>query len=502
MGRSVATDGYAAILQTLADESAQLELEREQQQRRLDSIVGKLESMGIDADVSHLTQLLIQLYAERLTLTQHLSEANQDRQTLLNERQRLMESGSGDNEELERQLKHLTADHDQLLNSREELRREEQALQNRIEESDAERAGLQAKNKALQAELTARDDRQREIGRQVKELAEERTTCLKIRDQLMARVNASLADGADCDSETDVGNEIGELQASVQRLSEQREQLALELSDARTELSAARASFQERESDAADDTQEYRLNVPELFSGMLDDLRTPMTSISDYTDLLLAESIGILGAAQQQVLKMIAADISLLVDMIAEVQKVARLDAPRFSLEYGSVDLISIIEDVIEEASQSITDKGLMVELALGDQLPPLSADGASLKHILAQLVMNASIVSPAGSQITVTANVGRLQLPNGTDLINAIEISVCDKGGGISLADRQRVFARKYRANNRDIPGFGDSGVGMTVARAFARAHAGDLWITSEAGEGSEFHLALPMQLTAPIED
>ena len=51
-------------------------------------------------------------------------------------------------------------------------------------------------------------------------------------------------------------------------------------------------------------------------------------------------------------------------------------------------------------------------------------------------------------------------------------------------------------------IAGFGDVGVGMTVARAYARAQNGDLWISTESGEGSVFHLALPLQLDALIEE
>lgn len=502
MGRSVASDGYAGILQTLADESAQLELEREQQQRRLDSIMGRLETMGIDANVSHLTQLLIHLCAERTTFGQKLAEVNQDRDTLLTERKRFAETGRGDSEELERQLGHLSADHEQLLNSREELRREKQDLLTQIGEAQAETAGVQVRADELSAKLSATEERQKNIRRRLDNLAEERDNLIALRDQLTAKVNELLAAEADQAGRAALGEEIDELRASVQRLTAQREQLALDLSDARTELSVAQAELLGQRADDSDDTQEYRLHVPELFSSMLDDLRTPMTSISDYTDLLLAESIGILGAAQQQVLGMIAADINRLADIITEIQKVARLDGSRFALGYGNVDLISIIEAVIDEASADISEKSHMVELALGDQLPPISADGASLKHIVAQLIMNASAVSPAGSKIIVSANIGRLHLPNGNELVDAVEINVADKGGGISLDDIQRVFARKYRADNREIAGFGDVGVGMTVARAFARAHDGDLWISSEAGEGSVFHLALPLQLTAPIED
>ena len=108
MGRSVASEGYATILQTLADESAQLELERDQQQRRLESIRSRMDSLGIDADATHLTQLLIQLYAERKTYDPaNLAAANQDRLKLLDARQAADGIGRAEtNEDLERKLKH------------------------------------------------------------------------------------------------------------------------------------------------------------------------------------------------------------------------------------------------------------------------------------------------------------------------------------------------------------------------------------------------------------
>lgn len=502
MDRSTATDGYGGILQTMADESAQLELEREQQQRRLDSIESRLASLGLDANAPRLTQLLIQLYAERTAYTRQLSEVNENLDTLLTERQRFSDTSRGDSEDLERKLRNLSADHEQLLDSREQLRREKQDLLAQIDEARAETASIQVTAEQLATELAAQMEGQREIGRRLDDMAEERDNLLKLRDQLTAKVNETLADDSDHDRRADLDREVAELSASVQRLTVQREQLALELSDARTELSVAQAKLIGQDPDDVEDSRGNRLSVPALFFGMLDDLRTPMTSISDYTDLLLAESIGILGAAQQQVLAMIASDISRVAELISEIQKVAQLDGAQIGLEYGNIDLISIIEDVIEEESGDFTEKGHIVELALVDQLPPIAADGASLKHIVAQFIANASAVSPAGSKITVSANFGRFQLPNGFELIDAIEIKVADKGGGISLDDIQQVFARKYRTDNREIAGFGDVGVGMTVARAYARAQNGDLWISTEAGEGSVFHLALPMQMDASTEE
>ena len=155
----------------------------------------------------------------------------------------MLESGGGDNEKLERQLQRLTADHEQLLNSREELRREQQALQTRVDDVQGANAALQTQNAELQSQLDAGEARQKEIGRQVEALLEERDNLLAIRDQLTSKVNASLDGEQGIESRKELEGDIAELQASVKRLTDQREQLALELSDARNELATARESL-------------------------------------------------------------------------------------------------------------------------------------------------------------------------------------------------------------------------------------------------------------------
>ena len=501
MGKTAATDGFAAILQSLADESAQLELERDQQQRRLESITSKLESIGIDGGFTNTTQLLIQLYAERKTLSQHLAQMNQDRAMLVKERSKLIAAGGSDSEELERQLKHLSADHEQLLNTREEMRREQQELLTRIEESEAEKVSLHKQAKELDAALTAKAEGQEAFNRRISELVEERDNLLTLRDQLTAKVSATFAEGADPLAGPNAKDQLEELRATLIRLTEQREELALELSDVRAELESEREILPNLQTKIDETTVSNVSRRHDLLVGMLGDLQTPMTSVSDYTELLLAESIGILGAAQQQVLKMIAADIDQLVKMINDLQEAANLDTARFSLQHGDVDLVNLVEDVIQERSSQLSENELMVELSLDDHLPPVNVDVASLKHILTQLAVNACSVSPPGSRITISATATSLRLPGALEPVDAVEISVHDQGGGIAPADMHRVFARKYRKENPAIVGFSDTGVSMSIARAYARAFEGDLWVTNDAAGGSVFHLALPLQLAASVE-
>ena len=82
------------------------------------------------------------------------------------------------------------------------------------------------------------------------------------------------------------------------------------------------------------------------------------------------------------------------------------------------------------------------------------------------------------------------------------LHLQVKDSGGGIEPDDIERLFARRVQeSRTRRIKGYSDIGVGLTVSRAHARAHGGDVWITSESGDGSTIHLALPISPSSAAE-
>ena len=82
-------------------------------------------------------------------------------------------------------------------------------------------------------------------------------------------------------------------------------------------------------------------------------------------------------------------------------------------------------------------------------------------------------------------------------DAPDFVLISVTDCGGGIDPQDRQRVFNRMYRADNPLIQGLGETGVGMSIARALIEAHGGRIWVDSEMGKGSTFTFIIPIART-----
>jgi signal transduction histidine kinase len=77
----------------------------------------------------------------------------------------------------------------------------------------------------------------------------------------------------------------------------------------------------------------------------------------------------------------------------------------------------------------------------------------------------------------------------------------VTDTGGGIAPEDQPRVFQRFYRADNPLIDGLGETGVGLSIAKALVEANNGRIWIESEMGEGSTFSFILPISESEQIE-
>lgn len=486
--RSTPADALAAILQQLHDERDQLELQHDQQRRRQESIAQRLESLGVTDISATMLPALVHLHAERLAFGKLLTDADARLASLQANHQALLDAGAGDAKKLEAQLKQLSADHEALLESREALRREQQQILAQTDAAEAAKSALESDKQLLATGLAEEKARQRELHNQIQTLVEERDNLLAIRDQLAAKVTELLEDESAREPTAQLQNELETLRESVARLSQQREDLALDLSDARLEL------VQTPEPPAVS------ARTSTALLGLLHDLNAPVGSVRNYVDLLLAESIGILGAAQLQVLRLASSEIVIIADLLAELERAAASDADR-SEQWNGLDIAGIIEEVIADTASRAAEKSLLIELSLDDNLPQLGGNFLGVKHMLTLLMANACEVSPPGAQVHIAARKGDMHRLGDTGKVDALEVRVHDSGGGISSSDLPRIFARTYREQYPAIAGLGDNGVGITVARAIARAHEGDIWVTSEIGKGSTFHLALPLQSAAAAE-
>jgi signal transduction histidine kinase/GAF domain-containing protein len=231
----------------------------------------------------------------------------------------------------------------------------------------------------------------------------------------------------------------------------------------------------------------------EAMVSLIHELRTPMTSITGYADLLLGESVGILGEMQRQFLQRVKANVERMGGLLEDLVKVTAIDTGQVWLSPAPVELISVIEDAIASLSAQFSERRLAVNMDLPSQLPSVHADRDSLYQIVQHLLSNACQCSEPGSEILV-----RAELEKYNDQVDGmpdyLSVSVTDKGGGIAPEDQGRVFQRLYRADNPLISGLGDTGVGLSIAKALVEANGGRIWVESETGVGSTFSFILPL--------
>jgi signal transduction histidine kinase len=239
----------------------------------------------------------------------------------------------------------------------------------------------------------------------------------------------------------------------------------------------------------------------EMVASLVQELRTPMTSITGYTGLLLGEKVGILGESQHQFLLRIEANIKRMEALLNDLIKATDVDAGKIELAPEPVDVVDIVEDVLGSFSARLNEKELGFHADLNHNLPPVYTDRDSLRQVVHNLISNAALASKPGTEIDVRARVE--ERPDELEgLPGYLLISVTDTGGGIAPEDQRHVFQRFYRAKNPLIEGLGETGVGLSVAKALVEANGGRIWVESEMEVGSTFSFILPLSPTEEPQD
>jgi signal transduction histidine kinase len=512
------------VIRGMAEEKSRLESERDQLSRELAEIENQLRSVGISDPSTGLSQLIGKLSEQQAILQAKFDAVKAERDILINEHGRLNDGKEKERETriqtLQTELVQVAADREAAIKQRDRLRTERDEIVAKLETVKQHRARLLAQSAGYEIELAEAHEQQAKLHVEIQQLSDERSELLRRHDDLVAEKQAleterdQLMARVDGDRERlkQLGEDgVGSLTKMIETLSTQRSQLERELHETRSRLAEVtnRLDALQVRSDADPSITEavkYQPENPDLVIGLVQELRTPMTSVSGYIDLLLGETPGILGEMQRKFLERVAANVTRLASMIDDLVRVTELDTGHVALEPEPVDIVSLIDDAINNASAQFREKGLTVQLDLDNDLPAVRADRDAMTQIIGQLLTNAYLVSPPGSDIFITAkrkniNLSRNGNSNTHSTTDSLFVSVEDRGGGISPEDAARVFARKYKAENPLIAGLGDTGVGLSIAKALVEAHDGRLWLETRPNLGSIFNFALPLNATVEVE-
>ena len=164
-----------------------------------------------------------------------------------------------------------------------------------------------------------------------------------------------------------------------------------------------------------------------------------MSSIVGYTDLLLGESIGILGALQRKFVERIKASTEQLGSLIDDMIQVTTLESGLAELKPEPVDFNLIIDNAMSYTSSQVREKNISLRLDLPKKLAPLNTDREALQQIMIHLLQNAGAATPIEGIVHL-----KVQTTKDKDQ-EYIMVQVTDSGGGIPAEDLGRVFTRLY---------------------------------------------------------
>ncbi|MGQ0602157.1 MAG: ATP-binding protein [Anaerolineales bacterium] len=351
----------------------------------------------------------------------------------------------------------------------------------------AQLALVQAQFEAMQTQLS---EAQAALARKDQQLAEAQGS-QAARGQL-AEVQAALRT-----SQEQLGTkerELADAMAALAELSNQTHALTLvqkELADKEQQLQLVQASLTTPSGSPAELARPFLPEASmEIIISLSQELRQPLAAIVGYSDLLHGESVGILGVLQRKFMERIKAACERMEALLNDLIRVTDIDAGTLQLVPESLDVFDIVEDAILSCGAQFREKSINLRLDVADNLPAVSADRDALRQIFTHLLSNAGNASGVEGEVL-------LQVRNEADAPaggQGLFIAVKDTGGGVAPDDQPRVFSRHYRADAPLIAGLGDTGVGLSLAKALVEAHGGRIWLTSELGKGSTFNVLLPV--------
>ncbi len=217
------------------------------------------------------------------------------------------------------------------------------------------------------------------------------------------------------------------------------------------------------------------------------ELRTPLTVVRGYIDLLESEHATRMDPKLVSRLKTIKSNTDRLYNLVESMLDVSRLEKGSLQINPEPIKLDSMLEEIVQMRKREAEDKKQSIVLEIDGQLPLITGDRRRLKDVFNNLVDNAIKYTQEGGRVQVCArDEGRL-----------LHVWVKDNGMGIPLENIGRIFDRFHIVASNDLSHQVDRlGLGLPISKGIIEAHGGRIWVESQVGKGSVFHVDLPKEL------
>jgi signal transduction histidine kinase/CHASE3 domain sensor protein len=251
------------------------------------------------------------------------------------------------------------------------------------------------------------------------------------------------------------------------------------------ELGAAlrHAQLYEAERDMVKRLRELDQVKSDFVSSVSHELRSPLTSILGYVEMLRDRDAGPVTGEQDHMLGVVERNTDRLLALIEDLLTLSRIESGAFKVTLLPVDVSSLLDSVIQTIRPELVDRELQLDVEVDPDIPAVLGDAHQLERVLLNLLSNAMKFTPSGGRIRVAACLHD----------HAVRLQVTDTGIGIPPEEQSRLFTRFFRSSTSQQYAIKGTGLGLAIVKSVVESHGGNVGVTSEPGRGTTVTVELP---------
>jgi len=221
----------------------------------------------------------------------------------------------------------------------------------------------------------------------------------------------------------------------------------------------------------------------EFISTVSHELRTPLTSIRGSLGLIVGGAGGEMSPQHKSLLSIAVNNTERLLLLINDILDIEKIEAGKLRFEFKRFDLVRLVQQCIIDNVGMEEEYGVHYQFNDNDQHIFINGDENRMHQVINNLLSNAAKFSHRGGDVDI-----EIQENNGL-----VRVSIIDHGIGISAKFMPKLFDKFTQADSTDVRKTAGTGLGLSISKAIIKKHQGQIFVDSELGKGTRFHLDLP---------